>query len=511
APLYKKIRDQKLSKQIPKILHFIWLGDSPLPEASRQNFSFFSKSMRKLDGISVLWTDQVEIKLEFRNWLKENAIVLINVGAVFSSKDTMATFYHFRAALAKIPSNFGEASDLLRYEIIDRFGGYYFDHDVKQGDIDLATLLSKGKNSPYGFVCGQCSLKAHARNDLFGAVPQSTLIKAVRDLVLSNYNKKSWKSYIGYKRSFLTDFTVFTTGPEVFNEGLKQVISQGRELSNKQKMEIGRSIFVISTVGDSAESWVYNHTKPQPIKFSSNEDRLARIKHDLMLNLLYEGKILDLEKYQLYLEPGDQAWLISLVGELLKEYPGLIEFVDRIFIGDVHLYCHLQQMLEKGFNKKITWNELAVLKFACVMEKHDLVKLLMYDRGVSPLDSTFADVGYYDCSHAQPLGILLETGNLETIARVVNASTVEEIHKSFIPKELGLIYVGSREWAACISTASIPKMKIEQLERKKKRVFEGSAAWKDIDLQISSFLVIERLLRPFLEKSTIESSIHPYT
>jgi hypothetical protein len=453
--------------------------------------------MQSLGGISVLWTDQVEIKPELQNWLKENAIVLINVDAVFSSKDTMVTFYHFRAALAKIPSNFGEASDLLRYEIIDRFGGYYFDHDIKQGDIDLDTLLLKGGNSLYGFVCGQCSLIGHARNDLFGALPQSPLIKAVRDLVSSNYSKKRWKSYISYKRPFLTDFTVFTTGPDVFNEGLKQFISQDKELSDKQKMEIGHSIFVISTVGNSKESWVYNHTKPQPIKFSSNEDRLARIKHDLMLNLLYEEKILDLEKYQLHLGSADQTWLVSLIGELLKEYPGLIESVDRIFIGDVNLYCHLQQMLEEGFNKKIKWNELAVLKFACVMGKHGLIKLLMDDRGINPLDSTFADVGYYDCSHAQPLGILLEAGNLEMIKRVINISTREEIHKSFTPKELGLIYVGSREWAACMRTSSIPKMKIEQLERKKKHVSRRSVEWEEINRQISSFQIIKQLIEPF--------------
>lgn len=207
----------KTSKAIPKILHFIWLGKSPLPEQSRQNFSYFAKTIRKFGGDAVLWIDQVNTDPEFQYWLKESSILLMNVESFFYGRESMSTFCYFKAALAKIPSNFGEASDLLRYEIIDRFGGYYFDHDVKEGDVDLRSLLFKGKN-PFGFVCGRWPT-GHFRNDLFGALPQTLLIKNIKELIFKNYNENGWKSYVEYKRELLNDFTVFTTGPEYMFTG----------------------------------------------------------------------------------------------------------------------------------------------------------------------------------------------------------------------------------------------------------------------------------------------------
>ena len=330
-------------RKIPNVLHFTWLGDKPLPEEFKQNISYFSKGIKELGGISVLWIDQMDIEPSVRLWLKECSIHLINVGTVFGSPETMTTFYHFKSALAKIPSNFGEASDLLRYEIVDRFGGYYLDCDVKKESVNLEALILKGNKAPYGFICGQSSdKKGHCRNDLFGAVPQCSLMKKIKDLALKNYREKALKNYVEYKRPLLTDFTVFTTGPEVFNEAIEQFLSQGKKLSDEQKREIARNFLIPSKVGTSAESWVYNHTNLPPVNFPNEQSRRDRIKHDLMLNLINEEKILDLEKYQAYLKSNDQEWLISIIEELIQGNPELIDSIDRIFIGNFPLYSRLQ-------------------------------------------------------------------------------------------------------------------------------------------------------------------------
>ncbi len=485
--------------KIPKILHFIWLGEKPLPEEFRQNILYFSNRMQELGGISVLWTDQINIESTFRSWLKGAAIHLMDVQTVFGNHKMMATFFHFKAALAKIPSNFGEASDLLRYEIIDQFGGYYLDGDVKKDDIDLNALLLKGDNPPYGFVCGQCSIKNYCRNDLFGSTPKKLLIKYLKNLILNNYKKKRWKNQVTYSRSFLADFTVLTTGPDAFNEAIVRFISQGKKLDDRKKKQIIRSTFLSSVVGYSAESWVYNHTNQKSINFLNDQNRLERIKHDLMLNLLYDEKILDLEKYQQHLKPDEQEWLVCLIEELLKKHSRLFKCVDRIFIGSVDIYCRLQKSLEEVLNRKIVWDELAVLKFACVMKKDNLVTFLIDSKNINPFDFTFANVGYYDCSHAQPFGILLETGNLEMIAKILTSSRLEDVQKSFIPRELGLIYVGSRQWATHASISSIPKLKIKQYE--KQQVLLEPIEREEINRHIEHFQSIQQLIDPFLDQS----------
>ncbi|HEY5234794.1 MAG TPA: hypothetical protein VIJ14_01340, partial [Rhabdochlamydiaceae bacterium] len=338
--LLKRPTSEKSSKRIPRLLHFIWLGNSPLPGESQLNISYFAKTMQDLGGCTVFWTDQANVKPELRDWLKKNSIHLMKVDMVFGRNETMPLFCHFRGALAKIPSNFGEASDLLRYEIIDQFGGYYFDHDVKEGDVDLSVLLSKGKNNQYGFVCGRADDQTtqHPRNDVFGSVPDNILMKELKRLILENYNKKKWKSYVNYKRLFLTDFTVCTTGPEVFGLAIENFFRQGMDLTDQHKMDIAKTIFVPSKVGQSAESWVHGRRDAKPIQSLTEHNWSNRVRHDLMLSLIYEEKILDLEKYQLYSQEHNPNWLIPVMQDLFAEYPSLFESVDRIFIGDVNLY-----------------------------------------------------------------------------------------------------------------------------------------------------------------------------
>lgn len=370
-----------LKNEIPKILHYIWLGKKPLSEEFKQNISHFSAHMRKLGGISVLWTDQPESS--FQSWLK--GVQLVDVDSVFGSRKSMATFCHYKASLAKIPANFGEAGDLLRYEVIDRFGGYYFDCDIMEKEMDLSALLALGETSPFGFVAGYCPLGDFCRNDLFGAVAKGPIMDRYKDLVLSNYQTKVWNRRLTYSRPFLLDFTILTTGPDAFKETVEQFI-------DKENKDVFQRTYVLSTKDYSAESWVYDHTNPKPIRFFNDEERHCRIKHDLMLNLIYHEQILDLEKYQ----TGEPECLLSLVEELVVEHPGLAASVDRIFIGDVQLYCRLKEVLEAGLKKKIVWNEPAVLKFACTMKKGDLIGFLVDEREVNLSEAVFADVGYYE-------------------------------------------------------------------------------------------------------------------
>ena len=69
---------------------------------------------------------------EMLTWARQNNIRLINVDEVFHADAPMVLNGPFRSALAKQDGpGYAEASDILRVEILLRFGGIYSDGDNK--------------------------------------------------------------------------------------------------------------------------------------------------------------------------------------------------------------------------------------------------------------------------------------------------------------------------------------------------------------------------------------------
>ena len=104
--------DSKEGESIPRVAHFIWLGDQPFPRESLSNLL----SWRRLHPhwTFKFWTDQKERPAPF-DWMQEHWICDLEL-----------------PHLGKLQSNnFAEQSDLLRYEILFQEGGIYVDHDVE--------------------------------------------------------------------------------------------------------------------------------------------------------------------------------------------------------------------------------------------------------------------------------------------------------------------------------------------------------------------------------------------
>jgi len=85
------------ANEVPKRLHFIWLGSHDLPE-------YALPAMTRWGEIFPTW----EIKL----WTDTNRPTLQN------------------EALFTASANLGEASDILRYELVENLGGVYLDLDI---------------------------------------------------------------------------------------------------------------------------------------------------------------------------------------------------------------------------------------------------------------------------------------------------------------------------------------------------------------------------------------------
>lgn len=123
---------------IPKIIHQIWIG-SPLPE----KFEKMTESWKEkhLDWTYILWTDEEVKKLKLVNQLQFD----------------------------KAP-NLGAKADILRYELLERFGGVYVDIDYE--------CIKPFDQLHYGceFYC--CALGENViANALIGCVPHHPILQ----------------------------------------------------------------------------------------------------------------------------------------------------------------------------------------------------------------------------------------------------------------------------------------------------------------------------------------------
>lgn len=103
--------------RIPKIIHQIWLGNE-MPAAYKTYQASWARMHPSWNII--LWTDALGRHPEMRSLTNHYEERLI------SDLGPLINQHHFAAA-----PNFAEKSDILRYEILARYGGVYVDCDVE--------------------------------------------------------------------------------------------------------------------------------------------------------------------------------------------------------------------------------------------------------------------------------------------------------------------------------------------------------------------------------------------
>lgn len=144
--LYERFLAEKnvphTSPRIPKIIHQIWLG-SPFPEKYKTWQTTWLE--HHPDWTYMLWTDE-------------------------NSKD----FPMYNRELFDKVKNFGEKADILRYELLYKFGGLYI-------DVDFACLENFDVlHDYYDFYTGvqplDCGVLSTA-NGLIGSIPEHPILK----------------------------------------------------------------------------------------------------------------------------------------------------------------------------------------------------------------------------------------------------------------------------------------------------------------------------------------------
>lgn len=145
--------------RIPKIIHQIWLG-GPVPE----KYLDWMKGWASLEGWEYrLWTDKEVKSLKLHN-----------------------------QKLYDMSTNFGEKSDILRLEILQKFGGLYVDVDYECVNLSVFEHLHQQYDFYIGFeplehgIIGRSNIFKLC-NAVIAAIPQHPLIKHLITNMKANY------------------------------------------------------------------------------------------------------------------------------------------------------------------------------------------------------------------------------------------------------------------------------------------------------------------------------------
>lgn len=183
--LYKKNiltfnNDSKAVTKIPRVIHQIWLG-SPVPE----KFKTWINSWKNMKGWQYkLWTDADVKKISLHN-----------------------------QALYDNAKNFGEKSDILRYEILFNEGGLYVDIDFENCDSELIEKLGNSFDFYAGFEPIEhwaLMKRVLLGNAIIGSVAGHPILQNLIFDMAENYSK--------FSKNGKVPNTVIATGPGYFTE-----------------------------------------------------------------------------------------------------------------------------------------------------------------------------------------------------------------------------------------------------------------------------------------------------
>lgn len=176
---------------IPKIIHFIWAGgEKLLPEENAKRIKAWAA--KNSDFETYLWIDKMTTpkeKLEEYYWRycfnETPKIILKDI-----SEEAISDEYS-RYHIDKLEPNYGASSDLLRYNILKKYGGAYFDSEV------IVTEESKSLNHTGLFDLDEKEVlrinyfsqnRQAIGNDAFICTPDHPLMAALYNRAKYNHN-----------------------------------------------------------------------------------------------------------------------------------------------------------------------------------------------------------------------------------------------------------------------------------------------------------------------------------
>lgn len=130
-------------QKIPKIIHFVWVGTYKLPQKNMKRIMDWQAA--NPDFEVYLWTDKKstperiwgEYGSQFQALKVEELPKNLSIPIVKCIEEEKISNPIIRHEIDQLLPNYGAASDLLRYRLLYKYGGAYFDSDVLNGKDSL--------------------------------------------------------------------------------------------------------------------------------------------------------------------------------------------------------------------------------------------------------------------------------------------------------------------------------------------------------------------------------------
>ncbi len=209
--LYETNKELRFSKggayKIPKVIHFIWLGPNPFPPKSVQNVRTWIA--HHPDWTVKFWTDRDRPP-------PCSSMVVCDV-------DTFP-FLLLRHCYDK-SQNWGEKSDVLRFELLYQEGGVYVDHDAN------CLQSFDGLHMGYNFYCGLeaphppfAGRNITSGNGVIGSSPAHPVVERVLELIGEKWEHLGLKyqGRDGYSRTQLVMERTYMKLTDALSERLEQ-------------------------------------------------------------------------------------------------------------------------------------------------------------------------------------------------------------------------------------------------------------------------------------------------
>jgi len=284
ADLYEKSKHLRFSQEglhlIPKVIHFIWLGPNPFPPQSVEN-------VRSWMAFHPNWTVKFWTDRERPPPCNDMEVCLVEN---FS--------FHTLGKCFAASENWGEKSDVLRFEILAQEGGVYVDHDAnclqKFDGIHRGYDFYCGLESPHPPVAGK---NITSGNGIIGARAGHPVMDSVIEKIDQGWSAlgKKYRGLDGYSRTQLVMERTYIRLTEALNEKLSEdgnndIVFPASYFFAKKGIRplYSRHFFANSWADNSADNEAFKSKTNKALNLLKKRNHLIRqiARYALCLNLI---------------------------------------------------------------------------------------------------------------------------------------------------------------------------------------------------------------------------------
>jgi hypothetical protein len=252
---------EKPAGEIPKILHFIWLGPKPFPESSLANVKGWIDNHT---GWKVkFWTDLGQSAPDDR--------MEVRVFDKFPLEELKELYYRC--------DNFGERSQILRYSVLISEGGVYIDHDA------ACVRAIDPLQESHDFFCGMeplgptiLSSSVNPSPHLLASTPQHPILKSAKKWLIGQWDRLE----VQYPGSDLS--SVFNRVQRRAFHALSVGIKEAHVRAGRKDVVFPPNYFSLPTRNNALFAW-HLHSGSWHQKEGAAETKVERLFEDVRWEL----------------------------------------------------------------------------------------------------------------------------------------------------------------------------------------------------------------------------------